>query len=241
MEKVKKIPSATIFRLSVYRQHLQVLRQQGRKTISSVQLACAARVNPAQLRKDLSYFGKFGVPGVGYDVDGLLQELSMILGARQSWKLCLLGAGKVGKAIVMSGQFERRGYFVEAIFDSRDEVIGTNIGGGLIVHSVTVARRLIPQKDVALCMVIEEVPSLDEAVNELLLAGIKGFLSFVPVGQAVPPNIPVQYMDFSTFLDALTYTLTHNKEGESEFFLENGGHVCFPNSDVACVQKSIGG
>ncbi len=220
MEKGKKIPAATIFRLSVYRQHLLEMRKQGRRTVSSLELASAARVNPAQLRKDLSYFGRFGVRGVGYSVDGLLQEISTILGLRRPWNLCVLGGGKVGRAIIVSGHLEQRGYFVEAVFDSRPEIIGHSIGPGLVVEDIRGAGMSLPQKEVFLCMITEEVPDLNGCVHRLLDAGIRGFLSLVPVSASIPPTIPVQYMDFTTLLDTLAYTLTHGVNRGGPDFLE---------------------
>ncbi len=235
MERAKKIPAATIFRLSVYRQHLLEMRKQGRTTVSSLELASAARVNPAQLRKDLSYFGRFGVRGVGYSVDGLLQEISTILGLRRPWNLCVLGGGKVGRAIIVSGHLGQRGYFVEAVFDSRPEVIGQSIVPGLVVEDIKNADKSLSQKDIFLCMITEEVPDLDGCVNRLVDSGIRGFLSLVPVSASIPPSIPVQYMDFTTLLDTLAYTLTHGTQKEGLDFLEGEPVATEPPQIGACL------
>ena len=235
MYKQRKIPSAAIFRLSVYRQHLLELRRQGRRTISSGELARAARVNSAQLRKDLSYFGRFGVRGVGYNVDGLLQEISTILGLKHPWNVCVLGGGRVGRAIVMSGHLERGGYFVEAVFDSRDAVVGEEIGNSLKVNHVSRAPEIVPAKDVSLCMITEDVPGLNGCINTLLDSGIKGFLSLVPVMTALPSYVPVKHLDFTTLLDTLAYALTHGGGGLSDEFPENERIMVSDNNYKQCV------
>ncbi len=235
MEKDKKIPSATIRRLSMYRQHLMEMQKLGRRTISSEELARAARVNSAQLRKDLSYFGRFGVRGVGYSVDGLLEEISNILGLQRPWKVCVLGGGRVGKAIVMSGHLEHRGYLIEAVFDSREEMAGRELGKGLLVYHVSRVREVLARKEVSLCMITEDIPGINDCIGLLLGAGIKGFLSLVPIGPLIPPDVPIQHMDFTILLDTLAYTLTHNGVRAPQNLLESDGMAGLQNNYTACA------
>ena len=112
-----KIPAATIIRLSVYQRYLKKLLARGVKVVSSTDLASQANVNPAQLRKDLSYFGRFGVRGVGYSVASLLQSISNILGVMEERPIILVGTGPIAQALVRQPGFSQQGYHFEAVFD----------------------------------------------------------------------------------------------------------------------------
>src|SRR5258708_35086560 len=129
------IPEATIARLPVYLRVLYAFAEQDVATVSSDELAAAAGVNSAKLRKDLSHLGSYGTRGVGYDVDYLVYQVSRELGLTQDWPVIIVGAGNLGHALANYGGFASRGFRVAAIFDSDPLVVGTEIAAQVVRHS----------------------------------------------------------------------------------------------------------
>src|ERR1700727_1155059 len=123
------IPEATVARLPIYLRALYALADRGIATVSSEELATAAGVNSAKLRKDLSHLGSYGTRGVGYDVEYLVYQVSRELGLTQDWPVVIVGAGNLGRALANYGGFASRGFRVAAVLDSDPEVVGTQIAG----------------------------------------------------------------------------------------------------------------
>src|SRR6202043_592065 len=123
------IPEATVNRLPVYLRALYALADRGIATVSSEELAAAAGVNSAKLRKDLSHLGSYGTRGVGYDVEYLVYQVSRELGLTQDWPVVIIGAGNLGRALANYGGFASRGFRIAAVLDSHPEVVGTQIAG----------------------------------------------------------------------------------------------------------------
>ena len=136
MVKESKIPDATIERIALYSRPLERLMEKGEQLVSSERLAELCNVNPAQVRKDLSYFGEFGVRGIGYDVPDLLKEIRKILVSDREWKMGIVGIGNLGMALVENSNFEKRGYKFVAAFDADPQKIGKELPCGLIIQSV---------------------------------------------------------------------------------------------------------
>jgi redox-sensing transcriptional repressor len=132
--KFSKIPAATITRLSIYSRHLESLGQEGVKIIASDKLAQKCGINPAQIRKDLAYFGEFGIRGVGYFVRELLFEIKRILGLNKTWKMALLGIGNLGSALLAHQNFVRQGYEFVAVFDVNPAKVGLRLPSGQIIY-----------------------------------------------------------------------------------------------------------
>ena len=130
MPKSLKIPAPTIERLALYSRPLEALQKNGTPLILSEKLAELCGVSPAQVRKDLAYFGEFGIRGVGYDVKALLQEIKHILTTDREWSLCIVGMGNLGRALVENENFRKRGYRFVAVFDSDPEKIGNTLPCG---------------------------------------------------------------------------------------------------------------
>ncbi len=212
----EKIPAATIIRLSVYQRYLKRLLANGVKVVSSSELAYEASVNPAQLRKDLSYFGRFGVRGVGYDVASLLNTISGILGLLDEWRVVLVGAGPIGQALLRHPQFSRQGYVFEAVFDFDKNHIGKELEGGLVVNAIEELPKVIKERDIQLAVLAVPSEKAQELADILVECGIKGILNFCTTRIRVPRGVSVQYVDFTILLDTLTYKISqnHSKEGQ---------------------------
>src|ERR1700734_3361434 len=129
------IPEATVARLPIYLRALYALADRGIATVSSEELAAAAGVNSAKLRKDLSHLGSYGTRGVGYDVDYLVYQVSRELGLTQDWPVAIVGLGNLGRALANYGGFASRGFRIAALLDSGSAVVGTRIAGLAVQHS----------------------------------------------------------------------------------------------------------
>jgi redox-sensing transcriptional repressor len=202
-----KIPAIAISRLSVYARHLALLEQKGQEVISSGRLADICGVNPAQIRKDLAYFGEFGVRGVGYFVKQLLYEIRKILGADKGWRLGLVGVGNLGSALLRHTSFADRGYRFVAAFDKKKKRIGKEIGG-VTVESLEAINYLIQERRVEIGVIAVEPKGAQQVADRLVRAGIKGVLNFAPTQIQCPSHVSVENVDFSLKLDMLCYRLT---------------------------------
>ena len=207
MSKESKVPDATVERISLYSRKLENLWERGISVISSEKLAELCRVNPAQVRKDLSYFGEFGVRGIGYDVQDLLSEIKRILVSDREWKLCIVGLGNMGMALVQHENFLKRGYRFVAAFDSDPQKIGRRLPGGLCIQPVTQIKPLTQSLGIEVG-VIATPPSQAQAVTNVLVdAGIKSILNFAPIHVRQPEWCLMVNVDFTVNLDNLAYRL----------------------------------
>jgi redox-sensing transcriptional repressor len=146
--KFAKIPMATINRLSIYMRTLQELIDEDVDVISSERLAKQCGVNPAQIRKDLAYFGEFGVRGVGYRVSDLIGQIKEILGLNRPWNLAMVGLGNLGSALIRHGNFIKHGYIFTAAFDQDEQKVGKRLPNGLIINHVDELEDVIKERDV---------------------------------------------------------------------------------------------
>jgi redox-sensing transcriptional repressor len=206
--KFAKIPPATIGRLSIYTRHLQELIRQGQEIISSERLATLCSVNPAQIRKDLAYFGEFGVRGVGYYVKDLLFEIRKILGLNKEWNLAIVGMGNLGTALIGHENFLKQGYRFVAAFDNDPSKLGRVLPNGLKVCDIKDVARIKEETSMDIGVITTPPSRAQEVANRLVEAGIKGILNFAPVRINVPSGCEVEYVDFTIRLDSLTYRLS---------------------------------
>ncbi len=207
MTKGSKIPGPTIERLALYSRPLDSLLEKGSPIISSENLAKLCGVNPAQVRKDLAYFGEFGVRGVGYDVRRLLKEIKKILATDREWTLCLVGVGNLGSALVENENFKRRGYRFVAALDSDPKKVGERLPCGLTIESLKKVRELVQTLAIQIG-VITTPPSEAQRVADLLIdAGVKAVLNFAPIQVRVPEYCPVENVDITVRLEDLAYHL----------------------------------
>lgn len=198
------IPEATVNRLPVYLRALYALADRGTATVSSEELAAAAGVNSAKLRKDLSHLGSYGTRGVGYDVQYLVYQVSRELGLTQDWPVVIVGAGNLGHALANYGGFASRGFRVAAIFDSDPLAVGTEIGSQIVRHPDEL-EAMIARHGVSIGVIATPAAAAQAVCDRLVAAGITGILNFAPVVLSVPPGVDVRKVDLSIELQILAF------------------------------------
>lgn len=204
-----KIPKATITRLSLYCRQLELLEFDGYRMVSSEKLAWLCQVNPAQIRKDLGYFGEFGVRGVGYDVRDLEQEIKRILAVNRDWNMGIVGVGNLGSALLKHQNFRDRGFNFVAAFDSDPRKIGRVLSSGLVIRDPKDLKEAVEELNIEIG-VITTPPSVAQEVADLFLdANVKAILNFSPTQIHVPESYLAEHIDFTIKLDILTYKLKH--------------------------------
>jgi redox-sensing transcriptional repressor len=203
----KRIPGTTIGRLSVYVRALDKLRAEGTLTTSSEKLADLVGLTAAQIRKDLAYFGQFGVPGRGYYVEPLYQELATILGINRRWKVAIAGVGHLGYALLGYNGFKKQGFDVVVAFDRNPAKIGM-VFEGIPVHDIAKAAEVIAATGVELGVLAVPAAGAQDACNALVAGGLKSILSFAPERLIVPPDVVVKRVDLAMELEWLAYFVT---------------------------------
>jgi redox-sensing transcriptional repressor len=207
MPKDSKIPDATIERISIYSRPLEKLLEMGILVVSSEKLAQLCKVNPAQVRKDLSYFGEFGVRGIGYSVQDLLKEIQKILVSDREWRLGIAGLGNMGMALVRHENFLKRGYKFVAAFDPDKQKIGKTLPSGLIIQPVDQIEPLTMTLGIEVGVVATRSSQAQAMTERFVDAGIKAVLNFSPIQVRQPENCLVENVDFTVHLDNLAYHL----------------------------------
>ena len=210
-KKTNKIPAPTIERLAYYSRPLEALLESGTILISSEKIAELCGVNPAQVRKDLAYFGEFGVRGVGYDVRELLQGIKKILATDREWKLCIVGIGNLGRSLIEHENFQKRGYRFVAAFDAALDKVGKKLPYGLIIEPDSKIREVVRKKGIEIG-VISTPPHEAQRVADLLMdAGVKAILNFAPTQVRSTTSCVVENVDFTVRLENLVYHLGKKK------------------------------
>ena len=177
--KIPKIPEMTVRRLSVYTRCLQQLEEDGVKTVSSQELAERFNFNSAQVRKDLAYFGEFGVRGIGYYVAGLKAELQKILGLDREWPVALVGLGNLGAALYHDKGFAKQGFRIAAVFDDDAGKWG-HAEGGIPIMPMRDLPREVKARNLQIAIVAVPAESAQSVTEKLVAAGIKAILNFAP-------------------------------------------------------------
>ena len=206
-----KFPKTTIERLSYYFRALEELTKRGIDTVSSEALGGKLNIKSSQIRKDLSYFGDFGKRGMGYDVKYLLKELRYILGLDREWSVVIVGAGHLGLAISQYPGFQKRGFIIQAIFDSDREKVGTDYHGIPIKH-VDDLTDFIKQNETEIGVISVPGSAAQEVADTLCEAGVQAILNFAPVSLSVNDDIKVLSVDLTTKLEALAYYMSFAKD-----------------------------
>ncbi len=201
-----KIPEMTIRRLSVYTRCLLQLEEDGVKTVSSQELADRFNLNSAQVRKDLAYFGEFGVRGIGYYVSRLKAELQRILGLDREWAVVLAGFGNLGSALFHYKGFARQGFRVAAIVDENPAKVGREIDGVPIVASRDMARE-VKARGIQIAILAVPAEAAQAVTDELVAAGIRAVLNFAPARLKVPRDVRLKNVDLSIELETLSFYL----------------------------------
>ena len=207
MTKYYKIPSPTIERLALYSRPLEALLGSAPPVISSERLAGLCGVRPAQVRKDLAYFGEFGVRGVGYDVRALLQEIKKILATDREWTLCIVGMGNLGSALVENENFRKRGYRFVAAFDADPKKVGKTLPCGLVIEPATRIRELARLMRIQIGVITTPPYEAQRVADLLKAAKVKAILNFAPTQVRIPECCVVENVDFTVKLENLAYHL----------------------------------
>lgn len=204
--KTLKIPEATIIRLSVYSRHLTDVDRKGIITTSSGDIADGVGVSPAQVRKDLAYFGEFGTRGVGYNVKDLRQHILRILGLSADWNVTLVGAGNLGLALCSYKGFRERGFIITSIFDSDPKKVGTMIGN-VKVLPIDQLEEVAKQNQTQIGIIAVPAPAAQDIADKLIKTGVQAILNFAPVVLNVPPQIELRNVDLAVNLEVLTFNI----------------------------------
>jgi redox-sensing transcriptional repressor len=198
------VPEATVARLPVYLRALGALGDEGVSTVSSEELAAAAGVNSAKLRKDLSYLGSYGTRGVGYDVEYLVFQISRELGLTQDWPVVIVGLGHLGHALANYGGFASRGFAIRALVDTDPAVVGSEVAG-LVVEPLHDLEEVVRSRDVAIAVIATPAPVAQDVCDRLVAAGVSSILNFAPSVLVVPDHVEVRKVDMSIELQILAF------------------------------------
>lgn len=203
----RQIPEVVISRLPMYLRALALLKFEGVEFISSRGLGARLRMTPAQIRKDLSFFGKFGRQGRGYNVSRLHSELQQILGLDKKWLMALVGVGRLGRAILDYKGFTPEGFKIVAAFENDPNLIGKKVSGVLIEDIAELETSL---KDKKVDIAIVAVPSSDAqmVIDKLVKSGISAILNYAPICIRVPRGVRLQGIDPVLALQSMTFYLT---------------------------------
>ena len=208
--KNEHIPRATTQRLATYLQVLEAMHKEGVQVISSEPLSRACDVNASQVRKDLAYFGEFGVRGVGYYVSYLLEAIKVCLHANREWRAALVGVGNLGRALLNHREFRRRGFTIVAAFDCDPFKIGET-AYGLEVYCTKTLMERVPELSIEIGIITTPPERAQRAATQLAEAGIKGILNYSAARISVPDNIFVEYVDFFHQIYSLTFNISNRR------------------------------
>ncbi|GAB3248220.1 redox-sensing transcriptional repressor Rex [Nocardioides dilutus] len=203
-QSARDIPEATVARLPVYLRALSALAEADITTCSSEELAAAAGVNSAKLRKDLSYLGSYGTRGVGYDVDYLRYQIAREIGVTQDWPVVIVGIGNLGHALANFSGFRSRGFRVVALLDA-DPERHREVVAGIDVRPFDDLDEIVAEHGVAIGVIATPANAAQAVADAMVAAGISSILNFAPTVIAVPDGVDVRKVDLSIELQILAY------------------------------------
>lgn len=203
---MRKIAESTVRRLSLYLRFLEEFEARGVATVSSDALAARGGTTSAQVRKDLSFFGSFGKRGLGYPVPELVARLRDILGLGRTYRVVVVGAGKIGSALAQYDGFGQRGFQVVGVYDVDPKKIGAG-WAGLLVRDVRELERDLARERVDIAIVSTPAEAAQQVVDRLVRSGVRAILNFAPVQLEVPPEVAVKHVNMALELETLSYAL----------------------------------
>ncbi len=210
-----EVSELTTNRLSIYLRCLDHLSAAGVRTVSSQALAAQFRLNAAQIRKDLAWFGEFGVRGLGYSVDGLAAHLRQILGLGEPIRVAVIGAGNLGQALADYPGFPRDGFVPVALFDRAPSKIGTQSKGGVPIFHIRRLPGIVRKEGIRIALVAVPAAAAQQVASAAVAAGLRAILNFAPASVTVPAGVKVKNVDLTVSLEGLAYHLAnvvHAKE-----------------------------
>jgi redox-sensing transcriptional repressor len=200
------IPDIVIRRLPLYLRALTLLAKRGQSITSSHDLGSLLEISPAQIRKDLSYFGEFGKQGMGYEVEFLTSQLKRILQVNHGWDVAVVGVGDLGRALISHSGFRRWKFRVVAVFDKDPRIIGQSLGN-LTVRDVADLHRTVQKLGIRIAIIAVPTEEAQSVADSLVAAGVKAILNYAPACLTVPQHIHIQSIDPVACLQSMTYYL----------------------------------
>ena len=204
----RRIPEPTVFRLPVYQRALLALSTDGVPTVSSAELAEAAGVNAAKVRKDLSHFGTYGTPGTGYDVNFLLGQIRREIGLDREWQVVIVGMGSLGHALARSQRFSTQNFRAVALFDIDPAKIGEETAG-LPIRHLSELPAIVAGISRSIGVIATPACAAQDVCNWLVEAGVGAILNFAPAILTVPHSVQLRQVDFSVELQVLAFYIAH--------------------------------
>jgi len=207
--KTDTISDHTVNRLSLYLRCFSRLRDEGVKTISSHRLAGLFQLNSAQIRKDLACFGEFGVRGVGYYVDDLIEHITRILGLDKTFSIAIFGAGHLGQALADHGRFHSQGFTVSALFDNNPRKIGHRTRRGIPILDVAGCEKMLAREGISIAVLAVPGQVAQSLADRLAAAGLRAILNFTSVNLRVPPMVKLNTVDLTVEMENLAFFLSN--------------------------------
>ena len=191
-------------RLPVYLRVLVEMAEQGSATVSSEELAEAAGVNSAKVRKDLSHLGTYGTRGVGYDVAYLIHQIRRELGLTQHWPVLIAGVGNLGHALANYHGFGERGFRVVGLVDADERKVGEQVNG-LAIRHIDDLPAIVRKSEVAIGLICTPAAAAQDVADRMVEAGIHSILNFAPAVISVPAGVSLRKVDLSIELQILAF------------------------------------
>lgn len=205
---MKKVSESTVGRLSIYLRLLNELALEGVPTLSSEELAGHCGTTAAQVRKDLSFFGTFGKRGLGYGVTELIAALRSILGLERRWRVALVGAGRIGAALLGYQDFRRQGFYITAVFDSDAAKVGER-WHGLVIRPDGDLEEVLQTEEIDIAIVAVPSESAQSVVDRIVDSGVNAILNFAPTKLRVPAGVALKNVNMAVELESLSYALAN--------------------------------
>ncbi|UCG86149.1 MAG: redox-sensing transcriptional repressor Rex [Gemmatimonadota bacterium] len=206
---MRKISESTVRRLSVYLGLLEEFARLGKATVSSDEMAQRGHTTPAQVRKDLSFFGSFGKRGLGYDVVELSDRLRDILGLGRTYRVTVIGAGKIGSALVQYREFGERGFHIVSVYDNDEAKVGRS-WNGVEVRDVRQLESDLRTEPVDIAILAIPPHVAQQTMDLLVGIGVKAVLNFAPIRLSHPDEVTVQNVNMALELETLSYALRNS-------------------------------
>lgn len=201
------VPEVVVRRLPLYLRSLVHIARRGQEVVSSRELGEWLGISPAQIRKDLSYFGEFGRQGYGYEVTFLRDQLRAILHVDRAWKIALVGAGALGNALAHYPGFASWNYHIVAVFDNDPAKFGRRLREDLVVRPMSELAETVSEREIRLAIIAVPADAAQEVADELVAAGVQGILNYAPIRLVLPEGVHAAEIDPVSSLQSMTYYL----------------------------------
>jgi redox-sensing transcriptional repressor len=207
----RDVPKAVVNRLSLYLRELQRLMASGKTTISSSQLGRLLGFTDAQVRKDLTCFGHFGQPGIGYRCEELAQAIRRILGTDRTWTVALVGVGNLGRALLGYKGFAAKGFRIVAAFDSDPAKANTSVDG-VSVYGLDRLPTVVRRQQIQLAVLTVPAVSAQPVADAVVAAGVTGIVNFAPVTLSLPEDVNLVGVDLATELEQISFAVANREK-----------------------------